>query len=93
MAMSLRNKLRAESTSAVPFRTLCYNPTPRRVQSPHYIMRFDLQDVALRTLILVAGGLAAVLLALKGQGQALPALAVGGTLGACVMARFGPDEQ
>jgi hypothetical protein len=57
------------------------------------MIRFDLQDVALRTLILVAGGLAAVLLALKGQGQALPALAVGGTLGACVMARFGPDEQ
>jgi hypothetical protein len=56
-------------------------------------MRFDPQDVALRTLILVAGGLAAVLLALKGQGQALPALAVGGTLGACVMARFGPSEQ
>lgn len=58
-----------------------------------YIMRFDLQDVALRTLILVAGGLAAVLLSLKGQGQALPALAVGGTLGAFVMARFGPSEQ
>ena len=58
-----------------------------------YTMRFDLQDVALRTLILVAGGLAAVLLALKGQGQALPALAVGGTLGAFVMARFGPSEQ
>jgi hypothetical protein len=58
-----------------------------------YIMRFDLQDLALRTLILVAGGLAAVLLALKGQGQALPALAVGGTLGACMMARFGPSEQ
>ena len=58
-----------------------------------HIMRFDLQDVALRTLILVAGGLAALLLALKGQGQALPALAVGGTLGACVMARFGPRES
>ncbi|SRR5258708_5360973 len=57
-----------------------------------HIMRFDLKDVALRTLILVAGGLAALLLALKGQGQALPALAVGGTLGACVMARFGPGE-
>lgn len=57
------------------------------------IMRFDLQDLALRTLILVAGGLAALLLALKGQGQALPALAVGGTVGACVMARFGPSEQ
>jgi hypothetical protein len=56
-------------------------------------MRFDLQDVALRTLILVAGGLAALLLVLKGQGAALPALAVGGTLGACVMARFGPGES
>jgi len=58
-----------------------------------HIMRFNLQDVALRTLILVAGGLAALLLALKGQGQALPALAVGGTLGAFVMARFGPSER
>jgi small-conductance mechanosensitive channel len=56
-------------------------------------MKFDLQDVALRTLILVAGGLAALLLVLKGQGQALPALAVGGTVGACVMARFGPTER
>jgi hypothetical protein len=56
-------------------------------------MKLDLQDVALRTLILVAGGIAALLLALKGQGQALPALAVGGTLGVCLMARFGPSEQ
>jgi len=50
-------------------------------------------DHALRALIVLAGGLAAVLLALKGQGQALPALAVGGTLGAFVMARFGPSEE
>jgi hypothetical protein len=56
-------------------------------------MRFDLQDVALRTLILVAGGMAALLLALKGQGPTLPALAIGGTVGACLMARFGPSEQ
>ena len=56
-------------------------------------MRFDLRDVALRTLILIAGGVAAVLLALKGQGQTLPALAIGGTLGACMMARFGPAEH
>jgi hypothetical protein len=56
-------------------------------------MKLDLRDVALRTLILIAGGLAAVLLALKGQGQTLPALAVGGTLGACLMARFGPAEH
>ena len=45
-------------------------------------MRFDGLDVALRVLILVAGSLAAILLALKGQGQALPALAAGGTVGA-----------
>jgi hypothetical protein len=51
------------------------------------------QDFALRALIVLAGGLAAVLLALKGQGQALPALAVGGTLGAFMMARFGPSEE
>ncbi len=50
-------------------------------------------DYTLRTLIVLAGGLAAVLLSLKGQGQALPALAVGGTLGACMMARFGPNEE
>ena len=56
-------------------------------------MRIDFQDLALRALILVAGGLAAVLLTLKGQGQALPALAVGGTVGAFVMARFGPSES
>jgi hypothetical protein len=58
-----------------------------------HIMKLDLQDIALRTLILVAGGLAALVLALKGQGQALPALAVGGTLGAFMMARFGPTQQ
>jgi hypothetical protein len=44
-------------------------------------------------LILIAGAVAAVLVALKGQGQALPALAVGGTLGSRVVARFGPSER
>jgi len=50
-------------------------------------------DLALRTLIVLAGAVAALLLALKGEGQALPALAVGGTVGACMMARFGPSEE
>ena len=50
-------------------------------------------DFALRALIVLAGGLAAAVLALKGMGQALPALAVGGTLGASLMARFGPSEE
>ncbi len=54
---------------------------------------FDLQDFALRSLIVLAGGIAAVLFVLKGQGAALPALAIGGTLGACVMARFGPSAE
>jgi hypothetical protein len=50
-------------------------------------------DFALRTLIVLAGAIAALVLSLKGEGQALPALAVGGTLGACMMARFGPSEE
>ncbi|HUP45046.1 MAG TPA: hypothetical protein VM779_05995 [Thermoanaerobaculia bacterium] len=54
---------------------------------------FDLQDVTLRVLIFAAGGLAAVLLALKGEADALPALALGGTLGAFVMARFSATEE
>ena len=41
-------------------------------------------DFALRALLVVAGLLAAAVLALKGQGAALPALAAGGILGACV---------
>ena len=52
---------------------------------------FDRQDFALRTLIVIAGVVAAALFVLKGQGAALPALAIGGTLGACAMARFGPS--
>lgn len=46
---------------------------------------FDLRDLALRGLIIVAGAVSAVLLALKGQAQALPALAIGATLGAFFM--------
>jgi hypothetical protein len=53
----------------------------------------DWRDVLLRTLIVTAGGVAAVLLVLKGQGLALPALALGGTVGACMVARFGPNEE
>ena len=53
----------------------------------------DLRDIALRVLILTAGSVAAVLFVLKGQGQALPALAAGATLGALMMGRFGTSEQ
>ena len=55
--------------------------------------KMDWQDIALRSLIMAAGTVAAALFVLRGQGQALPALAVGGTLGACMMARFGASEQ
>jgi hypothetical protein len=56
-------------------------------------MKHDLQDYALRALILVAGGLAALLLTLKGQGQALPAVAVGGALGAFFVSRVQPSQD
>jgi hypothetical protein len=52
-----------------------------------------IQDFALRALLVVAGSLAAVLLVLKGHAQALPALAVGATLGAFAMGRFGHSEE
>jgi len=56
-------------------------------------MKFDLQDLALRTLIVLAGAIAATLFILKGQGEALPALAVGAIIGTFAMTRFGPSEE
>lgn len=56
-------------------------------------MRFELIDVTLRTLILLAGGVAALLLAREGYGQALPAVAVGGALGAFFAARVQPTSE
>jgi hypothetical protein len=51
-------------------------------------MKLDLQDIALRLLFLLAGGIAAVVLALKGYGVALPGLAIGGMLGAFAVSRL-----
>lgn len=56
-------------------------------------MRYDFQDFTIRALILVAGGLAAALLALKGYGGALPAVAVGGALGAFFASRVQPAPE
>lgn len=56
-------------------------------------MKIDLQDFALRGLVVLAGTIAAVLLVLKGQTQAVPALAFGATLGAVAMGRFGATEE
>ena len=64
----------------------------RVVQTRPFIMKLDI-DFALRSLIVVAGVLSAILLSIKGQAHALPALAIGGTVGACFMARFGPSEE
>lgn len=47
--------------------------------------RLTLQDFALRGLVVVAGVLSAVLLVLKGQAQAVPALAIGALLGTAAM--------
>lgn len=55
--------------------------------------KFDLRDLSLHALILVAGVLSALLLALKGHAQALPPLAVGAMLGAFAMARIGQTEK
>jgi hypothetical protein len=55
--------------------------------------KFDVQDLALRVLIVIAGSVAAILFVMKGQAQALPALAVGATLGAFLMRRYGPSEE
>jgi hypothetical protein len=75
------------------FNTSSPSATIPAVQGGHHIMKLDVRDFALRALILVAGGLAAILLSLKGHGEALPALAVGGTLGACMMASLSPKEE
>jgi hypothetical protein len=49
---------------------------------PPTAMTHDSRDFALRALILVAGVLSAILLAMQGHGDALPAVAIGGALGA-----------
>ena len=56
-------------------------------------MELDRKDLAIRTLILVAGGLSALLLAMQGHGVALPAVAVGGALGAFFAARVQTTEE
>lgn len=60
---------------------------------PPVLMRYDYRDFVLRALILVAGGVAALLLAREGYGPALPAVAVGGALGAFFAGRVQPSEE
>ena len=63
------------------------------VQTSLQMTKNVLQDIALRVLIVLAGGVAAALFILRGQAEALPALAVGATLGTVAMGRFGPSEE
>lgn len=56
-------------------------------------MKLDSRDFAIRTLFLVAGGVAAILLSLKGYGAALPAVAFGGAIGAVFAASVKPAEE
>jgi hypothetical protein len=56
-------------------------------------VKTDWKDNALRVLIVVCGGIAAVLLVLRGQAQALAPLAIGATVGAAMMGRTGPSEE
>jgi hypothetical protein len=57
------------------------------------VKKLDLQDWALRALILICGGLAAALLVMRGQAQALAPLALGAALGAAIVTRTGPTEE
>ena len=56
-------------------------------------MNIDRKDFALRALILVAGVLSATLLSMKGHGAALPAVALGGALGAFFAAHLQTSEE
>lgn len=56
-------------------------------------MTHDYRDYALRVLIVVAGGVAALLLAMKGHGEAIPAVALGGAMGAFFAHRAQTSED
>ena len=51
-------------------------------------MNLDVRDYALRGLILLAGGISALLLSMQGYGVAVPAVAIGGAIGAAFASRF-----
>lgn len=51
------------------------------------------QESLTRVVVIVCGAIAAVLLVRNGAAEALPAIAVGGSIGACLMRTFEDDEQ
>ena len=66
-------------------RVICYNAALARPSNPRAIIMNV--DFTLRALILFAGGIAAIVLSMKGYGTALPAVAVGGAVGAFFASR------
>ena len=55
--------------------------------------RLSWQESLTRVLLLLSGLVAALLLAKNGAVEALPAIAVGGSIGACLMRTFDDDED
>jgi hypothetical protein len=53
----------------------------------------DWRDNAIRTLLLASGALAAVLMTLKGNAPAVPALAIGAVLGTFFVTGFESSEE
>jgi hypothetical protein len=57
------------------------------------VKNLDFRDWALRALIVACGAVAAALLVMRGQAQAIAPLALGAMLGAAMMSRVGPSEE
>jgi hypothetical protein len=55
--------------------------------------KLDWRDIAIRGVLLAAGSVAAVLLVMKGQAQAVPALAIGAVAGSLAMGRISTAEE
>jgi uncharacterized membrane protein YfcA len=57
------------------------------------VKNIDFRDWALRALVVACGAVAAALLVLRGQAQAIAPLALGAMLGAAMMSQIGPSEE
>jgi hypothetical protein len=55
--------------------------------------KFDLRDVLMRVLLVAAGVIAAALFVRQGQAHALPALAIGATIGVFCMTGVQTGEE
>lgn len=64
-----------------------------RAYGPEPMKSKDWRDYITRGLLIVAGVVAAALFVMKGEGQALPPLALGGLLGAAAIRRVDSTEE